>query len=122
MPAYATTFYKAQGMSTDRVCLWHAPTHGDTLMLYVGLSRVRRLDGLFLREPLTTADVRRAVPALHLFDELDRLDALQVPQLRTDAHVLAARRVRAERRGRGRREEEEAQTAALGCCRAATSQ
>jgi hypothetical protein len=61
-------------------------------MLYVALSRSRKLEGLCLNEPITDAVVRRAVPSLDLFNELDRLDQLQAIELRSEPQALAARR------------------------------
>ena len=60
-------------------------------MLYVGLSRVRTLAGLFLRQSIsiTPAAVGRARPSIELLEEIRRLDQLQAPELRTDPDVLA---------------------------------
>ena len=58
-------------------------------MLYVGLSRVRTLAGLFLRQPITPGAVGRARPSIELLEEIRRLDQLQAPELRTDPDVLA---------------------------------
>jgi hypothetical protein len=88
VPYHATTFHKAQGVSCDKVCLWQVPTSGDSLMLYVGLSRVRTLAGLYMREPLTAAAARRAAPSIDLLKEIARLDQLQPVELRTPLEVL----------------------------------
>jgi hypothetical protein len=89
VPYHSSTYHKAQGLSCDRLCLWRMPTSGDSLMLYIGLSRVRTLAGLCLREPLTHAAARRAKPSVELLDEIRRLDQLQAPELRTDPDQLA---------------------------------
>ena len=89
VPYFASTFHKAQGLSCDALCVWEVPMAGDTLMLYVGLSRVRTLAGLFLRQPITPGAVGRAAPSIELLEEIRRLDQLQAPELRTDPDVLA---------------------------------
>jgi hypothetical protein len=66
--------------------MWRLPMTGDSLMLYVGLSRVRTLAGLYLNEPITDAVVQRAVPSLELLNELDRWDQLQAIELRSEPH------------------------------------
>ncbi len=86
---YHSTYHKAQGLSCDKLCLWHVPTDGDPLMLYVGLSRVRTLAGLYLREPLTIDAARRAKPPVELLREISRLEQLQPLELRPDPDVLA---------------------------------
>jgi hypothetical protein len=92
VPYHASTYHKAQGLSCDKLLVWRLPTAGDSLMLYVALSRSRKLEGLCLNEPITDAVVRRAVPSLDLFNELDRLDQLQAIELRSEPQALAARR------------------------------
>jgi hypothetical protein len=89
VPYHSSTYHKAQGLSCDKLCLWHVPTDGDPLMLYVGLSRVRTLAGLYLRELLTIAAARRAKPPVELLRELSRLQQLQPVELRPDPDVLA---------------------------------
>ncbi len=89
MPYHSSTYHKAQGLSCDKLCLWQVPTDGDPLMLYVGLTRVRTLDGLYMREPLTIADARPAKPPVELLREISRLEQLQPLELRPDPNMLA---------------------------------
>ena len=46
---------------------------------YVELSRVRKLDGLFITHLLNKADCEFFVPPLAVIDELERLDKLHRP-------------------------------------------
>jgi hypothetical protein len=85
VPYHSSTYHKAQGLSCDKLL----PTDGDPLMLYVGLSRVRTLDGLYMREPLTIAAAQRAKPPVELLREISRLEQLQPVELRPDPDVLA---------------------------------
>ena len=55
--AWAVTIHKSQGKSYDRVAIdlgRGAFEHGQT---YVALSRCKRLDGVFLKKPLTARDI-----------------------------------------------------------------
>jgi hypothetical protein len=89
VPYHSSTYHKAQGLLCDKLCLWQVPTAGDPLMLYVGLTRVRTLDGLYMREPLTIAAARPAKPPVELLREISRLEQLQPLELRPDPDVLA---------------------------------
>lgn len=67
-PAYAVTFHKAQGLTLDAAYLdfsgWMAPGS-----VYLGLSRLRGLDGLGLRKPLSAGNIRTNPEALRFFSE-----------------------------------------------------
>ncbi|MEP6793565.1 MAG: helicase C-terminal domain-containing protein, partial [Saprospiraceae bacterium] len=55
--AWAVTIHKSQGKTYDRVAIdlgRGAFEHGQT---YVALSRCKRLDGVFLKKPLTPKDI-----------------------------------------------------------------
>lgn len=64
--AYAVTYHKAQGLTLDAVYLdlsgWLAP-HS----LYLGLSRLRSIDGLGLSRPIRRSDIRIDPEALGFF-------------------------------------------------------
>lgn len=68
--AWAVTIHKAQGKSFDKVYVDLSTgtfAHGQ---LYVALSRCRTLDGLYLKRPVTQADIildQRIVEFLHSF-------------------------------------------------------
>ncbi len=103
VPYHSSTYHKAQGLSCDKLCLWQVPTDGDPLMLYVGLSRVRTLDGLYMREPLTIDAAQRAKPPVELLREISQLEQLQPVELRPDPTCSPNRRHQGEAsRGRGR--------------------
>jgi hypothetical protein len=89
VPYHSSTYHKAQGLSCDKLCLWQVPTAGDPLMLYVGLTRVRNLDGLYMREPLTIDAARCAKPPVELLREISRQLQPQPLELRPDPDVLA---------------------------------
>jgi hypothetical protein len=94
----AITVHKVQGQSLDSVVItkWRDPQMGNAqypMSGYVALSRVRRLTGLFITQELTQEDCDFLVPPLSVIDELERIDQLQPIAIRTDAAILAARRV-----------------------------
>jgi hypothetical protein len=102
VPTSAITVHKVQGQSLDRVIVtkWRDPKMVSQypMTAYVTLSRVRTLAGLYITQPLTKADCAFFVPPLAVIDELERLDKLQSPQLRSADAVLRARRAPAEAR------------------------
>ena len=59
LPGYAMTIHKAQGMTLDKAIIDRGNrgffTHGQG---YVAISRVRKLEDLFLTQPLRLSDVR----------------------------------------------------------------
>ena len=67
-PAYAVTFHKAQGLTLDAAYLdfsgWMAPGS-----VYLGLSRLRSLDGLGMRKALSSKSIRTNPEALTFFRE-----------------------------------------------------
>lgn len=67
-PAYAVTFHKAQGLTLDAAYLdfsgWMAPGS-----VYLGLSRLKTLDGLGLRRALASKSIRTNPEALTFFRE-----------------------------------------------------
>ena len=73
--SYASTFHKAQGLSLDSAILdfkgWLAPSS-----VYLGLSRVRTIDGLCLAHPLTKNLIRINPEALRFFSEEDHDEVL----------------------------------------------
>ena len=102
VPTSAITVHKVQGQSMDRVIItkWRDPKMVSQypMTAYVELSRVRKLDGLFITHLLNKADCEFFVPTLAVIDELERLDKLQPPHLRSSDAVLRARRAPAEAR------------------------
>lgn len=102
VPTSAITVHKVQGQSLDRVIVtkWRDPKMVSQypMTAYVTLSRVRTLAGLYITQPLTKADCAFFVPPLAVIDELERLDKLQSPHLRSADAVLRARRAPAEAR------------------------
>jgi hypothetical protein len=102
VPTSAITVHKVQGQSMDRVIItkWRDPKMASQYptTAYVELSRVRKLDGLYITHLLTKADREFFVPPLAVIDELERLDKLQPPHLRSSDDVLRARRAPAEAR------------------------
>jgi len=81
-PAYAITDYKSQGQTWTELELdlgfnqrKFVSDHYKWTSLNVQLGRLRGLNGLCLRNPLTLADVRFK-PDLRLLHELTRLEAL----------------------------------------------
>lgn len=58
--AYALTYHKAQGLTLDSAYL-HLPSSSGgnfkTSLIYLGLSRVRSLEGLFLSEPIKRSHI-----------------------------------------------------------------
>lgn len=72
--AYAVTYHKAQGLTLDAVYMdvsgWMAP-HS----IYLGLSRLKSIDGLGLSRPLKASDIRIDKEAIRFFSS-DR-DAVQ---------------------------------------------
>ena len=67
-PAYAVTFHKAQGLTLDAAYLdfsgWMAPGS-----VYLGLSRLRSIDGLGMRKALSAGSIRTNPEALQFFNE-----------------------------------------------------
>ena len=67
-PAYAVTFHKAQGLTLDRAYMdfsgW-VPEH----VVYLGLSRLRSLDGLGLKVPVTRDMIKVSQEAMGFFDD-----------------------------------------------------
>jgi len=96
VPSAALTVHKVQGQSLSRVIVgkWRDPkmVAQNAMSAYVMLSRVRTLNGLYITQPLTRADCDHFVPSLEIVAELERLDALQTPALRTPPDQLAQRR------------------------------
>ena len=64
--AYAVTYHKAQGLTLDAVYMdvsgWMAP-HS----IYLGLSRLKSIDGLGLSRPLKASDIRIDKEAIRFF-------------------------------------------------------
>jgi hypothetical protein len=78
------TGHKVQGISVDSIMIGSMSSHhrnGATGWLYVVLSRVRRLQGLFLLEPLES-DPRKYKPRRDVMDEMTRFRCLQDSTLR----------------------------------------
>jgi hypothetical protein len=102
VPTSAITVHKVQGQSLDHVIVtkWRDPKMVSQypMTAYVTLSRVRTLAGLYITQPLTKADCAFFVPPRAVIDELERLDKLQPPHLRSSDAVLQARRAPAEAR------------------------
>ena len=73
------TGHKVQGISVDSIILGSMSSHhryGATGWLYVVLSRVRHLQGLFLLEPVES-DPRKYKPRRDVIDEMTRFRLLQ---------------------------------------------
>lgn len=76
-PAYAVTFHKAQGLTLDRAYMdfsgW-VPEH----VVYLGLSRLKSLDGLGLKVPVTRDMIKVSAEAMQFFgDDRDEVRAVQ---------------------------------------------
>lgn len=67
-PAYAVTFHKAQGLTLDAAYLdfsgWMAPGS-----VYLGLSRLRSIEGLGMKKALSAGNIRTNPEALSFFKE-----------------------------------------------------
>jgi ATP-dependent DNA helicase PIF1 len=78
VPSYALTVEKIQGATLDGIVLGtlhHSSRKSfPSALLYVALSRVRRLQGLFLTEPLTFEDIR--APSNEIKAEIARLEGI----------------------------------------------
>ena len=78
VPSFALTVEKIQGATLQGCVLGtlHHPsrTSFPPSLLYVALSRVRKLADLYLTEPLTMADIRP--PSESVTTEIARLEAL----------------------------------------------
>ena len=76
-PAYAVTFHKAQGLTLERAYMdfsgW-VPEH----VVYLGLSRLRHLDGLGLKVPVQRDMIKVSAEAMGFF--ADDRDAVRVDQ------------------------------------------
>ena len=73
------TGHKVQGISVDSIMMGSVSSHhrnGATGWLYVVLARVRRLEGLFLLEPLET-DPRKYKPRCDVMNEMTRFRGYQ---------------------------------------------
>ena len=66
--AYAITIHKSQGQTYDRVNF--DPQIFAEGQLYVGLSRVRSIDGLHLLKPLTDRMVKTAIPVNEFYRDM----------------------------------------------------
>ena len=78
VPSYALTVEKIQGSTLDGIILGtlhHSSRKSfSAALLYVALSRVRRLSDLYLSEPLSMEDIR--APPQRILDEIARLEAI----------------------------------------------
>ena len=78
LPSYALTVKKIQGSTLDGIILGtlHHKSRKSysAALLYVALSRVRKLSDLYLSETLTMADIR--APSQKILDEIARLEAI----------------------------------------------
>lgn len=78
IPAYAMTVEKIQGETVDGIVLTtlhHSSRKSvPASLLYVALSRVRRLDQLYLTEELKMEDIKR--PSDEILNEIERLRSL----------------------------------------------
>lgn len=87
VPAYYSTTYKVQGLTASGVVAFPfvkgCRRKPSFAALYVVLSRVRKLQSLFLTEPITMDDLRFFVPPKDLLLEEERLDNLHSKTMRT---------------------------------------
>ena len=78
LPSYALTVEKIQGSTLDGIILGtlHHKSRKSysAALLYVALSRVRKLSDLYLSEKLTMEDIR--APSQKIIDEITRLESI----------------------------------------------
>jgi ATP-dependent exoDNAse (exonuclease V) alpha subunit len=81
VPAYSLTVEKVQGVTLDHMILTslHHPSRPSFsgALLYVALSRVRRLSSLYLTEKLTRSDLH--TPSPELVTLMAKLEAIGLP-------------------------------------------
>lgn len=91
VPAFASTSYKVQGMTTDGIVafpfLKGSPGRPSAAALYVVLSRVRRLRDVFLVRSITREEMQYFVPGRELLDEQRRLLELHEKTIAFQSHI-----------------------------------
>ena len=66
--AWGITIHKSQGMTFDKICIDLGNGAFSSGQTYVGLSRVKSLEGLFLRSPINLRDIIVSSEALSYYD------------------------------------------------------
>jgi ATP-dependent exoDNAse (exonuclease V) alpha subunit len=73
---YAMTIHKSQGLTLDSVCVGPTSSMGQThALLYVALSRARRLSGIQLRAPVNMCHISVDPAAIRFYDQLRHASA-----------------------------------------------
>jgi GTPase SAR1 family protein len=67
--AWGITIHKSQGMTFDRICIDLGRGAFSSGQTYVGLSRVKSLNGLFLRNPIDLRDIIVSAEALTYYTD-----------------------------------------------------